>query len=215
MGDWFGNDSFETQSSVRDVLRANNGTFSWSASGTTSGINFSYNTSTFSTNDSQLSNVVSASRTQTTVPITVGTNPAGRSYVFNGTTYSSQQTFNLTPGSTFTLSTNATLPLGPWQLRIPAGPTERVTQFCQALREHMVLAWQRLQPCNGGIPIEKLSKRQKEVLPLLLRGESNAEIAYQLGISVRTVEKHVGSLLHVSNCPSRSQLNVKLTSANA
>jgi DNA-binding NarL/FixJ family response regulator len=99
----------------------------------------------------------------------------------------------------------AHLPLGPWQLRLPAGATERITQFCQVLCEHLILGWQRLQPRNGRIPIEKFSKRQKEVLPLLLRAASDAEIAYQLGISVRTVEKQVTAILQASNSFSRSQ----------
>lgn len=102
-------------------------------------------------------------------------------------------------------SDTTTLPLGPWQLRLPAAATERISQFCQVLCDHLQLAWQRLDPANGKISSVRLSKRQKEVLLLMLRGELNAEIAYQLGISVRTVEKHVASILRFFGSLSRGQ----------
>jgi DNA-binding CsgD family transcriptional regulator len=39
-----------------------------------------------------------------------------------------------------------------------------------------------------------LSEREKEVLRLVARGQSNAEIATELVLSVRTVEKHVANI---------------------
>jgi predicted ATPase/DNA-binding CsgD family transcriptional regulator len=45
------------------------------------------------------------------------------------------------------------------------------------------------QPAPGG-----LSEREKEVLRLVARGQSNAEIATELVLSVRTVEKHVANI---------------------
>ncbi len=48
-----------------------------------------------------------------------------------------------------------------------------------------------LAPPDG---IERLSEREVEVLTLIARGASNAEIADQLHVSERTVKGHVGSI---------------------
>jgi ATP/maltotriose-dependent transcriptional regulator MalT len=48
-----------------------------------------------------------------------------------------------------------------------------------------------------------LSKREREVLALLARGESNQAIASQLYLSHRTVESHVSSILRKLDVPSR------------
>jgi ATP/maltotriose-dependent transcriptional regulator MalT len=48
-----------------------------------------------------------------------------------------------------------------------------------------------------------LSKREREVLALLARGESNQAIADQLYLSPRTVESHVSSILTKLDVPSR------------
>ncbi len=97
-----GGGSFAVGSSRQISATANSG---WTFTGWSDGVStnprnvtVASGTTTYTANFSQTP----------TVSITINTNPAGRSYVFNGTTYSSPQTFNLTPGSTFTLSTTAT-----------------------------------------------------------------------------------------------------------
>jgi DNA-binding NarL/FixJ family response regulator len=47
--------------------------------------------------------------------------------------------------------------------------------------------------------------REREVLELLERGAPDREIAETLGISVKTVEKHVGSILRKSGAQNRTQ----------
>jgi DNA-binding NarL/FixJ family response regulator len=47
---------------------------------------------------------------------------------------------------------------------------------------------------NGKKP-KDLTKREKEIIRLVIEGMSNAEIAEQLGISVRTVENHRFNML--------------------
>ena len=47
----------------------------------------------------------------------------------------------------------------------------------------------RSQETQGGI-LDRLTRREREVLILVAQGDSNMEIAYKLGISVRTVERH-------------------------
>ncbi|MCZ6707606.1 MAG: alpha/beta fold hydrolase [Chloroflexi bacterium] len=43
-------------------------------------------------------------------------------------------------------------------------------------------------------PASELTPREREVIELLARGDSNQEIAHALGLSVRTVERHVENL---------------------
>ena len=49
-------------------------------------------------------------------------------------------------------------------------------------------------PLPAGPPGTDLTGRELDVLRLLAAGDSNAEIAGQLGITVHTVERHVSNL---------------------
>jgi DNA-binding NarL/FixJ family response regulator len=51
-----------------------------------------------------------------------------------------------------------------------------------------------------------ITRRETEVLALVVEGCSNREIADRLYLSVRTVEKHVESLLRKSGTRTRTQL---------
>jgi predicted ATPase/DNA-binding CsgD family transcriptional regulator len=57
-----------------------------------------------------------------------------------------------------------------------------------------------------GLPAEEISKREAEVLALVVARLSNAEIARKLVISVRTVESHVSSLLRKCGVADRRAL---------
>jgi len=52
---------------------------------------------------------------------------------------------------------------------------------------------------------DPLTEREVEVLRLLVRGESNKDIAELLGISESTVRKHVSSILGKLHLASRTQ----------
>ncbi len=54
-------------------------------------------------------------------------------------------------------------------------------------------------------PISTLSDREREVLSHLAEGSTDREIAARLGISPRTVETHVGSILHKLGVRNRAQ----------
>ena len=43
-------------------------------------------------------------------------------------------------------------------------------------------------------PGDELTSREREVIGLLARGDSNQEIARALGLSVRTIERHTANL---------------------
>lgn len=57
----------------------------------------------------------------------------------------------------------------------------------------------------------QFSKKEKEVIKYLLEGKTNKQIAQILGISVRTVEFHLGNIYARLNTRSRTETVVKLT----
>src|ERR1043165_6706529 len=63
------------------------------------------------------------------------------------------------------------------------------------------------------IPDVQLSKREKEVLRLVLQGKSNKQIALTLDISVRTVEFHLKNIYAKFQVSSRIELILKLRHA--
>ncbi|NLN20130.1 MAG: response regulator transcription factor [Firmicutes bacterium] len=54
-------------------------------------------------------------------------------------------------------------------------------------------------------PVEPLSQREREVLQLIARGQSNREIAEHLFLSETTVKTHVTNILQKLNVKSRTQ----------
>ncbi|HEY7068473.1 MAG TPA: LuxR C-terminal-related transcriptional regulator [Acidimicrobiales bacterium] len=61
----------------------------------------------------------------------------------------------------------------------------------------------------------QLSKREDDVLELLVAGCSNQEIAAELGISIHGAKRHVSSLLAKFDSPSRSHLVSRVLQARA
>lgn len=57
-----------------------------------------------------------------------------------------------------------------------------------------------------GSPADRLTAREREVLDLLRQGLADKQIASRLGISVKTVEKHVGAVLRKHAVRSRTEL---------
>ena len=54
--------------------------------------------------------------------------------------------------------------------------------------------------------LDQLTPREREVLRLIARGYAYKEVARDLGISVKTVETHVSSVLRKLQLSSRHQL---------
>jgi two-component system response regulator NreC len=53
---------------------------------------------------------------------------------------------------------------------------------------------------------QQLSAREREVLQLIARGLTNKEIAEQLSLSVRTVERHRSSIMAKAGLQNRAEL---------
>jgi DNA-binding CsgD family transcriptional regulator len=67
----------------------------------------------------------------------------------------------------------------------------------------------RREATRGHPAISKLTQREKEVLAWIVRGKSNPEIALILGLSVRTIYKHVENLFVKMGVESRAQAMVQ------
>lgn len=86
----------------------------------------------------------------------------------------------------------------------------------QVVRDHLAVAYEKLsvkeerEQKRGlwSFPAtdEQLTAREKEVLPLVLDGKTNHEIAVILGISRRTVEKHVSAIIRKAGMENRKML---------
>lgn len=61
---------------------------------------------------------------------------------------------------------------------------------------------------EGGEPFQPLTDREMEILVEIVRGSSNKEIAYRLGISHQTVKNHVSSILRKLGVDDRTQAAV-------
>lgn len=61
---------------------------------------------------------------------------------------------------------------------------------------------------TGQVPFSSLTKREKEVLRLIAKGQSNKMIARKLGITEGTVKVHVKNLLHKLGLRSRVEAAV-------
>jgi DNA-binding CsgD family transcriptional regulator len=94
--------------------------------------------------------------------------------------------------------------------------TEREVAVAALLRGHLLArlyAIERREEKRAGLRqealaflLQKISSRELEVLAILCEGSSNDEISQCLGISRRTVENHVSSLLRKLRSDSRFQL---------
>ncbi|HET9139787.1 helix-turn-helix transcriptional regulator [Actinophytocola sp.] len=98
----------------------------------------------------------------------------------------------------------ALLPLGPTGME--GALLVRAPVITAALRSYFELLWTRSTSIDGS-PV-KLAPEQDQVLRLVLTGMTDAAIARHLGISERTVRRHVGALLAELGTTNRVALAV-------
>ena len=90
-----------------------------------------------------------------------------------------------------------------------ASGLELVRAVRAASRGEMVVSGEAVERLhahlNGADGARGLTERERQVLVLLERGSTDREIATALSISVKTVEKHVGSILRKLGAQNRTQ----------
>lgn len=72
--------------------------------------------------------------------------------------------------------------------------------------EAAVLDYLRLSSESPVDPLETLTRREREVFDLVIRGQTNAEIAEQLGLGRRTVETHRAHMMRKLNLESQADV---------
>jgi DNA-binding NarL/FixJ family response regulator len=63
---------------------------------------------------------------------------------------------------------------------------------------------------SGGRPVADLTEREAQVLAMLADGRSNAEIAREIGVSLKTVQNHVSHLLAKLQVSDRTQAALRM-----
>jgi DNA-binding NarL/FixJ family response regulator len=70
---------------------------------------------------------------------------------------------------------------------------------------HRVCRSRRRQRMGSGRP-DELTAREREIAALIAQGKSNGEIADDLSVSKRTVEKHIANILAKLGFAQRAQI---------
>jgi DNA-binding CsgD family transcriptional regulator len=93
------------------------------------------------------------------------------------------------------------------QIRYAESPPPTDSRIFHLITEHLISAIAHLPSLSSTQSIESpLSRREQQVFPLIITGRANEEIAGLLGISARTVEKHVASILGKTGLDNRKLL---------
>ena len=83
----------------------------------------------------------------------------------------------------------------------------RALSIEQAIEDVLNLSLPSSAPAaEGSTTSQLLTGREREIATLIARGRSNGEIASELALSKRTVEKHIANILSKLELTSRAQI---------
>jgi two-component system, chemotaxis family, CheB/CheR fusion protein len=88
----------------------------------------------------------------------------------------------------------------------PVNPAMLLASIDRVLREAATPMQQAASGSAAAWRFAGLTKREREVMELVVGGNANKEIAYRLGISQRTVETHRAAVMKKMGASSLSQL---------
>ena len=89
---------------------------------------------------------------------------------------------------------------------VAAGDALIAPRITRRLIEEFARRPQQPSAASAGVALDQLTEREREVLELVARGQSNAEIAAGLYVSHATVKTHVSRLLMKLDARDRAQL---------
>jgi DNA-binding NarL/FixJ family response regulator len=85
--------------------------------------------------------------------------------------------------------------------------------FSPAIASRLMDYFANKPPSETEEPFPDLTEREREILRLIARGESNAEIAGQLSISMKTVRNHVSNIYNKLQVADRAQAAIRARDA--
>ena len=85
--------------------------------------------------------------------------------------------------------------------------------FSQSIAERLTQVIAGPRRSEAELPFRELTQREREVLALVARGLSNAEIADQLTLSLKTVRNHVSNILNKLQVSDRLQAALRAREA--
>jgi DNA-binding CsgD family transcriptional regulator len=94
--------------------------------------------------------------------------------------------------------------LGPDQARVAAERGAAMELATAA--EYMLMLTTPTQPSGAGPDLPRLSAREQELVTLVAEGRTDAQIAAELSISVRTVSSHLDKIRDKTGCRRRTDL---------
>lgn len=85
--------------------------------------------------------------------------------------------------------------------------------FSPAIAARLVDYFAGARPATGSAIFPELTEREREVLQLIARGQSNAAIAEQLSITLKTVRNHVSNIYNKLQVADRAQAAIRAREA--